>query len=232
MTAFGGNVQEFIMGGAAVNPEIEKWFQKIKLPYLVGYGMTEATPLLAYENHLKYVPGSCGKAVDTAVVRIDSPDPQNIPGEIQAKGDNICIGYYKNPEASAMAFTEDGYLKTGDLGVIDADGNIFIRGRSKNMILGPSGQNIYPEELEAFVNNQKYVVESVVVDRGGRRVALTYLDKATMEADKADLEDVKAKIKAGSNKNLPAYSQISIVEVMEEPFEKTPKMSIKRFLYS
>ena len=231
MDAFGGNVQEFIMGGAAVNPEVEKWFKKIKLPYLVGYGMTEATPLLAYEHYTKYVAGSCGKAVDTATVRIDSPDPINIVGEIQAKGDNITIGYFKNPEASANAFTDDGFLKTGDLGVMDKDGNIFIRGRIKNMILGPSGQNIYPEELEAFVNNQPYVIESVVVDREGKLVALTYLDKAAMEKDGAAIDAVTAAIKSGSNKNLPGYSQIAKVEVMEEPFEKTPKMSIKRFLY-
>lgn len=231
MEAFGGNVREFIMGGAAVNPEVEKWFQKIKLPYLVGYGMTEATPLLAYEDYTKYVAGSCGKAVDTAVVRIDSPDPQKIVGEIQAKGENICIGYFKNPEASAVAFTEDGYLKTGDLGIIDAQGNIFIRGRSKNMILGPSGQNIYPEELEAFVNNQPYVVESVVVSRNGKIVALVYLDQTSMEKDGVGAEQTADRIKIGTNKSLPGYSQISKVEVMENPFEKTPKMSIKRFLY-
>ena len=145
--AFGGNVQEFIMGGAALNPEVERLFKKIGFPYLVGYGMTEACPLLAYEHWTKYVAGSCGKAVDCAEVRIDSDDPQHVVGEIQARGENIMVGYFKNPEATANAFTEDGWLRTGDLGIIDAEGNIFIRGRSKNMILGPSGQNIYPEEL-------------------------------------------------------------------------------------
>lgn len=232
LTAFGGNVQEFILGGAAVNPEIEKWFHKIRFPYTVGYGMTEAAPLMAYEQYRDYAPGSCGKAIDIVDIRIDSSDPQNVPGEIQAKGDNICIGYYKNEEATAMSFTDDGYLRTGDLGIVDAKGNIFIRGRSKNMILGPSGQNIYPEELEAFVNNQPYVIESVVADRDGKLVALTYLDKVAMEADEADIEDVKLRIKTGANRSLPAYSRISSVEIMDEPFEKTPKMSIKRFLYT
>ncbi len=234
MQAFGGNIQEFIMGGAAVNPEVEKWFKKIKLPYLVGYGMTEAAPLLAYEHWTKYVAGSCGKAVDCADVRIDSDDPHHVVGEIQAKGDNICIGYYKNPEASANAFTEDGYLRTGDLGIIDEEGNIFIRGRSKNMILGPSGQNIYPEEIEAVVNNQSYVVESVVVDRGGKLVALVYLDQQAIAKallDPETVSEIPENIKVASNKSLPAYSQIYKVEVMAEPFEKTPKMSIKRFLY-
>ena len=232
--AFGGNVQEFIMGGAALNPEVEKWFKKIKLPYLVGYGMTEAAPLLAYEHWTKYVPGSCGKAVDCADVRIDSDDPHHTVGEIQAKGDNICIGYFKNPEASANAFTEDGYLRTGDLGIIDEEGNIFIRGRSKNMILGPSGQNIYPEEIEAVVNNQTYVVESVVVDRGGKLVALVYLDQQEIAKALLDTEtvsEIPENIKVGANRHLPAYSQLFKVEVMQEPFEKTPKMSIKRFLY-
>ena len=232
--AFGGNVQEFIMGGAALNPEVERLFKKIKFPYLVGYGMTEACPLLAYEHWTKYVAGSCGKAVDCADVRIDSDDPQHIVGEIQAKGDNITIGYFKNPEASANAFTEDGYLRTGDLGIMDADGNIFIRGRSKNMILGPSGQNIYPEEMEAVVNNEPFVLESLVVDRGGKLVALVYLDEQALAKALLDPEakaEVPDNIRIGANRKLPVYSQISKVEIMQEPFEKTPKMSIKRFMY-
>lgn len=232
--AFGGNIQEFIMGGAAVNPEIEKWFKKIKLPYVVGYGMTEATPLLAYEHNDKYVAGSCGKAVDCAQVRIDSEDPQHIVGEIQAKGANICIGYYKNPEATANAFTEDGFLKTGDLGIMDAEGNIFIRGRSKNMILGPSGQNIYPEEMEAVINNQDFVLESLVVERGGKLVALVYLDEQAIAKsllDKEAVAEIPENIRLSSNKGLPNYSQIAKVELMDKPFEKTPKMSIKRFMY-
>lgn len=233
--AFGGNVQQFIMGGAALNPEVEKWFRYIKLPYLVGYGMTEACPLLAYEHYSKYVPGSCGKAVDCAAVRIDSEDPQHVPGEIQAKGENICIGYFKNPEASANAFTEDGFLRTGDLGIMDEQGNIFIRGRSKNMILSSSGQNIYPEELEAIVNNQDFVMECVVVDRGGKLVALVLLDQQAIAKSLLDKEaqsDIPENIRKGANRQLPAYSQIAKVELVDKPFEKTPKMSIKRFLYT
>ena len=234
VSAFGGNCVEFIMGGAALNPEVERIFKKIKFPYLVGYGMTEACPLLAYEHWTKYVPGSCGKPVDVAEVRIDSEDPQNTVGEIQARGENITIGYYNNPEATANAFTEDGWLKTGDLGIMDADGNIFIRGRSKNMILGPSGQNIYPEEIEAVVNNQDYVVESVVVDRGGKLVALVYLDEQAIA--KALLDDeakdgIPENIRLASNRQLPVYSQLTKVEIQPVPFEKTPKMSIRRFLY-
>jgi len=234
LKAFGGNVQEFIMGGAALNPEVERIFKKIKFPYLVGYGMTEACPLLAYEHWTKYVAGSCGKAVDVAEVRIDSDDPQHVVGEIQARGENIMIGYYNNPEATANAFTEDGWLRTGDLGIIDAEGNIFIRGRSKNMILGPSGQNIYPEELEAVVNNQPFVMESVVVDRGGKLVALVFLDEQEIAKALLDPEakaDIPENIRLGANRQFPAYSQIASVEVMDKPFEKTPKMSIKRFLY-
>ena len=232
--AFGGNVQEFIMGGAALNPEVERLFKRIKFPYLVGYGMTEACPLLAYEHWTKYVAGSCGKAVDCAEVRIDSEDPQHVVGEIQARGENIMIGYYKNPEATANAFTDDGWLKTGDLGIIDADGNIFIRGRSKNMILGPSGQNIYPEEIEAVVNNQPYVLENVVVDRGGKLVALVFPDEQAIAKALLDNEakaDIPENIRLAANRQLPAYSHLYKVELVDKPFEKTPKMSIKRFLY-
>lgn len=231
---FGGNVQQFIMGGAALNPDVEKAFKKMRLPYTVGYGMTEAAPLLAYSWPWTYVPGSCGKKVDSADVRIDSEDPEHIAGEIQAKGANICSGYFNNPEASAGAFTEDGYLHTGDLGVMDKDGNIFIRGRSKNMILSANGQNIYPEEVEAVVNAQNFVAESVVVDRASKLVALVYLDtdaikKAGLDAE--EISDIPEQIRKASDKLLPAYSQIAKVEVVVEPFEKTPKMSIKRFLY-
>ena len=232
--AFGGNTREFIMGGAALNPEVEDCFRRIKLPYTVGYGMTEAAPLLAYEGHKNYAKGSCGKKVDCADVRIDSADPQNIVGEIQAKGINICSGYYKNEAATQAAFTADGYLRTGDLGVIDAQGNIFIRGRSKNMILSANGQNIYPEEIEALINTKPYAVESVVVDRSGKLVALIYLDNEAMEKAGLDAEaisDVPENIRLTVNKELPGYSQIAKVEVMGQPFEKTPKMSIKRFLY-
>lgn len=232
--AFGGNVRHFIMGGAALNPEVEKCFRRIKLPYMVGYGMTEASPLLAYEDWRKYVPGSCGKPVACAQVRIDSEDPQHIAGEILAKGTNICSGYFKNEEASANAFTEDGYLRTGDLGIMDKDGNLFIKGRSKTMILSANGQNIYPEEVEAIVNNQAYVAESVVVDRSSKLVALVYLDEAAIKQaglDEEAISDIPETTRTNSNRLLPSYSQITKVEIVTEPFEKTPKMSIKRFLY-
>ena len=234
LSALGGNLQMIIMGGAPLNPEVEKWFKRIGLPYTVGYGMTEAAPLLAYEACTSYVPGSCGRSVDCAIVRIDSDDPQHVVGEIQAKGDNVCIGYYKNPEATAAAFTEDGFLKTGDLGIIDAHGNIFIRGRSKSMILSANGQNIYPEEVEAVVNNQDYVVESVVVDRASKLVALVYLDAEAMKKaglDEETVADLHETIRINANKALPSYSQLQKVEVVDKPFEKTPKMSIKRFMY-
>ena len=234
LNAFGGNVQQFIMGGAPLNPEVERWLVRIKFPYLVGYGMTEANPLLAYEHYTQYVPGSCGKAVDCKTVRIDSEDQQHVVGEIQAKGDNICLGYYKNPEATAEAFTDDGFLKTGDLVIIDAEGNIFIRGRIKNLILSANGQNIYPEEVEAIVNNQPYVLENVVVDRGGKLVALVYLDQqeiAKALLSKEDAADIPNAIRLGANKTLPSYSKIATVELVDKPFEKTPKMSIKRYLY-
>lgn len=235
IAAFGGNVQQFIMGGAALNPEVEKAFRKMGLPYTVGYGMTEAAPLLAYSVPSKYVQGSCGKKVDSCDVRIDSDDPEHIVGEIQAKGLNICSGYFNNPEASANAFTDDGYLHTGDLGVMDKEGNITIRGRSKNMILSANGQNIYPEEVEAVINAQDYVAESVVVDRNSKLVGLVYLDDAAIKKvglDQETISDLPEVIRVASNKILPSYSQLTKVEIVLEPFVKTPKMSIKRFLYS
>ena len=234
MSAFGGNVRMIIMGGAALNPEVESWFRKFRLPYTVGYGMTECAPLLGYEHWTKFVPKSCGKCVERVEVRIDSEDPQHTAGEIQARGVNIMSGYYKNPEATQASFTGDGWLKTGDLGVIDAQGNIFIRGRSKNMILSSNGQNIYPEEVEAVVNNQPYVVESVVVDRGAKLVAFVYMDKDKMSADGLGQDAVKAvldRIVADVNRSMPSYSKLAKIEVVDQPFEKTPKMSIKRFLY-
>jgi len=232
--AFGGNVRVIIMGGAALNKTVEYWFRKIKLPFTVGYGMTEASPLLAYEDWYDFVPGSCGKVVDRCEVRVDSEDQARIPGEIQARGMNIMSGYYKNEPATEAAFTEDGWMNTGDLGVIDAKGNIFIRGRSKNMILSSNGQNIYPEEVEAVVNNEPYVVESVVVDRASKLVALVYLDAAKLRKDGYDgdaIQSMLVEMKNLVNKNLPSYSRLSKVERVEKPFEKTPKMSIRRFLY-
>ena len=231
LNAFGGNVREIVMGGAALNPDVEKWFKKFGLPFTVGYGMTEAAPLLAYECWREFAPKSCGKCVDSVEVRIDSDDPYNKVGEIQAKGYSIMSGYYKNEEVTKAAFTEDGWMRTGDLGLLDAKGNIFIKGRSKNMILSANGQNIYPEEIEAVVNNQPYVVESVVIDRGARLVALIYMDAEKAKSEGVDLEAYKATIMAEVNKSMPAYSKVNLVEYMDQPFEKTPKMSIKRFMY-
>ena len=231
LNAFGGNVREIVMGGAALNPDVEKWFKKFGIPFTVGYGMTEAAPLLAYECWREFAPKSCGKCVDSVEVRIDSDDPYNKVGEIQAKGYSIMSGYYKNEEATKAAFTEDGWMRTGDLGLLDAKGNIFIKGRSKNMILSANGQNIYPEEIEAVVNNQPYVVESVVIDRGARLVALIYMDAEKAKSEGVDLEAYKATIMAEVNKSMPAYSKVNLVEYMDQPFEKTPKMSIKRFMY-
>ena len=226
--AFGGAVQCFIMGGAALNPEAEQCFKKIRLPYTVGYGMTEACPLLGYEWWTNFVPGSCGKPVHE--VRIDSEDPHHVPGEIQARGRNLTIGYYKNPEATAAAFTQDGWFRTGDLGVMDEKGNIFIRGRIKSMILNSSGQNIYPEEVEAVLSNCPNVDECLVVDRDGKITALVYTELPA-DMDEATRATIPEQIREAANKSLPAYSKIAKVEMMNEPFEKTPKKTIKRFLY-
>ena len=231
LNAFGGNIREIVMGGAALNPDVEKWFMKFKLPFTVGYGMTEAAPLMAYEDWWEFVPKSCGKGVDSVEIRIDSEDPYTKVGEIQAKGISLMTGYYKNEEATKAAFTADGWMRTGDLGLIDKKGNIFIKGRSKNMILSANGQNIYPEEIEAVVNNQPYVVESVVVDRGARLVALIYMDSDKAKAEGVDLEEYKKVIMTEVNKSMPAYSKVNVIEYMTEPFAKTPKMSIKRFMY-
>ena len=231
LNAFGGNVREIVMGGAALNPEVESWFKKFKLPYTVGYGMTEAAPLMAYEDWYDFAVKSCGKPIDTIEVRIDSEDPYNKVGEIQARGMNVMSGYFKNEEATNAAFTEDGWMRTGDLGVIDKKGNIFIKGRSKNMILSANGQNIYPEEIEAVVNNQPYVIESVVINRGASLVALVFTDSDKMKAENIDTEIFKKSIMVEVNKSMPAYSKINTVEIMDKPFEKTPKMSIKRFMY-
>ena len=231
LNAFGGNVREIVMGGAALNPDVEKWFKRFKLPFTVGYGMTEAAPLLAYEDWWEFASKSCGKPVDSIEIRIDSDDPVKKVGEIQARGNSIMSGYFKNEEATAAAFTADGWMRTGDLGVVDALGNIYIKGRSKNMILSANGQNIYPEEIEAVINNQDYIIESVVVDRGASLVALVYVDGDKLTADGLNLDEQMTLMRTAVNAEMPAYSKISKVEVMDQPFEKTPKMSIKRFMY-
>lgn len=228
LKVFGGQVKCFIMGGAALNPEAEQCFKKMRLPYTVGYGMTEACPLLGYEWWTDFVPGSCGKPVHE--LRIDSEDPIHKAGEIQARGRNLTIGYYKNPEATEASFTDDGWFRTGDLGVLDEKNNIFIRGRIKSMILNSSGQNIYPEEVEAVLANCEYVDECLVVDREGKIVALVYSDLPENLDEEAKIA-IPIQIRDEANKSLPAYSKISKVEMLDTPFEKTPKMSIKRFLY-
>ena len=232
LDAFGGNIREIVLGGAALNPDVEKWFRKFKLPFTVGYGMTEAAPLMAYEDWWDFAPKSCGKPIDTIEIRIDSDNPYKTVGEIQARGMNIMSGYYKNEEVTAASFTEDGWMRTGDLGLLDKKGNVFIKGRSKNMILTPNGQNIYPEEFEAVINNQPYVVESVVVARGAALVGLVYFDAEKMEQDGINVGAYGKELMTQVNLQMPVYSKLSGVEKMDSPFEKTPKMSIKRFLYS
>ena len=228
LAAFGGQVRGFIMGGAALRPEVEDCFKQMGLPYTVGYGMTEACPLLGWEWCTEFVPGSCGKPVHE--LRINSEDPMNVPGEIQVRGANITTGYYKNPEANAAAFTDDGWFRTGDLGVLDKDNNIFIRGRIKSMILNSSGQNIYPEEVEAVLSGCAYVNESLVVERKGRLVALVY-PEIPDDVDVSRHQEIGEVIRTTANRLLPVYSKINEVVFVDEPFEKTPKMSIKRYLY-
>jgi long-chain acyl-CoA synthetase len=234
LDAFGGKIEHIIIGGAAINKEVEDCMKDIRLPYTVGYGMTECAPILAYEHWKKFAKQSCGKVVDRMELRIDSEDPEHVVGEIQARGANVMLGYYKNPEATAAAFTDDGWMRTGDLGLIDKKGNIFIKGRSKNMILSANGQNIYPEEIEDRLNNQPYVVESVVVERDRRIVALVYPDydrvsQASM--DENDLAKLMEENRIKLNLMLPLYSRIARIELRKNEFEKTPKRSIKRFLY-
>ena len=230
--AFGGKVRIYIMGGAALNPEAEDFFHRIGWHFTVGYGMTEAAPLLSYVKWDKFVLRSCGKAMDYMELRIDSSDPEHVPGEIQARGINLFTGYYKNEEATQSSFTEDGWFHTGDLGVIDREGNVFIRGRLKSMLLSSNGQNIYPEEIECVLNSMKYVMESLVVMREDKLVALIALDEEAVAKSGLPQEAVTKKIRKDVNLKLDKYSQIAEIEVMREPFEKTPKMSIKRFLYS
>lgn len=229
---FGGNLRHIMIGGAALNREVEMCMKQLGLPYLVGYGMTECAPLIAYEDWDKFVPTSCGKAVPRMEIRIASNDPQNIPGEIQTRGENVMSGYYKNEEATREAFTADGWLHTGDMGILDKDGNLFIKGRCKNMILGPSGQNIYPEEIEDKLNSLPIIVESLVVDRNGKLIALIYADPLqTRRHPKAVVQRLIRINIHHLNKLLPRYSLISGFELVDREFEKTPKRSIKRFMY-
>ena len=231
LSAFGGELKYLIIGGAALNREVEKCLKQIKFPYCVGYGMTECAPLLAYSVWTKFVQRSCGRVVDRMQLTIDSLDPTKQVGEILVKGDNMMLGYYKNPEATTAIFTSDGWMRTGDLGILDKEGNVFIRGRNKSMILGPSGQNIYPEEIEDKVNNMDYVVESVLVSRNDKLVALVYADTKAIEQAGKTVADEMELMRIHVNRLLPKFCQISAVEVVAEEFEKTPKRSIKRYLY-
>lgn len=234
VNVFGGNFQEIIIGGAAFNKEADEFFRKIGFPYTVGYGMTECGPIISYAPWDNTKLFSCGKPAPRMEVRIASADPGKIPGEIQVRGANVMLGYFKNEEATAESFTTDGWMRTGDMGIIDEDGYLFIKGRCKSMILGPSGQNIYPEEIESVINSMPYVIESLVVESGGKLLALVYpdMDRAGKEGlDKnAILKKMEENI-AAVNVDMPNYSKIAGVRVVPEEFEKTPKKSIKRYMY-
>ena len=231
--SFGGKFYEIIIGGSAFNREVETFFKKIGFPHTVGYGMTECGPIICYADWKNHKLGSCGKAVPRMEVKIDSPDETKITGEILVKGANVMMGYYKNEEATKAVFTEDGWLRTGDLGIKDKDGNVYIKGRSKNMILGASGQNIYPEEIEDLLNSMELVNESLVKEENGKLVALVYLDQDYLDTKNITLsqEEIKNQIKTQANQVLSAYEQLSAICLQEEEFEKTPKRSIKRYIY-
>lgn len=235
LKAFGDNIYEVIIGGAAFNQEIEQFIHGLNFPYTVGYGMTECAPILGYEDWKKFKPGSCGKVAPRMEMKVASPNPQTVPGELLVRGDNVMLGYYKNEEATAQTIDSKGWLHTGDLGIMDAEGNIFIKGRSKNMLLGPSGQNIYPEEIEDKLNNMPYVAESIVIQQKDTKlVALIHPDYDAATADGLDTAAIEKQMEANRvaiNAEIPAYSQIARYKIYEEEFEKTPKKSIKRFLY-
>lgn len=233
--AFGGNFYEIIIGGAAFNSEIEQFLKSVDFPYTVGYGMTECAPIICYEDWKKFKPGSSGKAAPRMEVKILSPDPENVVGEIICRGPNVMLGYYKNEKATAEVLDSEGWLHTGDLGVMDKEGNVTIKGRSKNMLLGPSGQNIYPEEIEEKLNGYPMVAECIVIQQGDDKLAaLIYPDFEEAEAagmDNNAIEKLMEENRVALNAELPPYSQIARVKIYPEEFEKTPKKSIKRFLY-
>ncbi|MDR0542491.1 MAG: AMP-binding protein [Dysgonamonadaceae bacterium] len=234
MKAFGGSFIQVVVGGAPLNSEVEDFLMKIRFPVSVGYGMTECAPLVSFSVYANYISHSVGKVLPSMQVRIDSVDPFRIAGEIQLKGQNVMVGYYKNEQVTRDTFTEDGWLKTGDLGTIDKDNNIYIRGRSKNMILSASGQNIYPEEIEAKLDNLSYVMECLVVERKNRLVALVYPDRdaaQTAGLSEDDLKKIMHQNKETLNGMVAAYEKISEIQMVDAEFEKTPKKSIKRYLY-
>lgn len=234
INAFGGNFTEVVVGGAAFNQEVEQFLRMIDFPYTVGYGMTECGPIICYEDWTRFKAGSCGKAVSGMEVKILSPDPEHVPGEIICRGPNVMLGYYKNEEATREVLDEEGWLHTGDLALMDAEGNVTIKGRSKNMLLGPNGQNIYPEEIEDKLNNMPYVAESIIVQQNEKLIGLVYPDSDDAFShglDNNDIERVMEENRVALNAELPAYSQIFKIRIYPEEFEKTPKKSIKRFLY-
>ena len=232
---FGGNFMEIVIGGAPLNHEVEAFFRKIKFPFTIGYGMTECGPLISYEPWNSFRQSSAGRLVDRMEVRIDSKDPYNEVGEILVKGANVMMGYYKNEEATADAIDSEGWMHTGDLGVIDADNFIYIRGRSKNMLLGPSGQNIYPEEMEAKLCNYPYVLECVITERDGKMIAFVFPDPERIEKEKPDekhLKEIMAENCKHVNRELPKFAQLSSIILVDKEFDKTPKRNIKRYLYT
>lgn len=234
MDVFGGNLQEMIIGGAGLNKDVESFLRRIRFPYTVGYGMTECGPLITYSPWDVQRPGSCGCLAPRMECRIDSPDPLTTPGVLWVRGQNVMKGYYKNPEATADVMDKDGWMNTGDICQTDPDGFLYIRGRDKNMILGPSGQNIYPEEIEQQLNNMPYVAESLVVSRQGKLVALVYPDMDAVSREGISEERLRAIMDENLGKlnaALPGYSQIAELKIHHEEFEKTPKRSIKRYLY-
>lgn len=233
--AFGGNLYQIIVGGAALNKEIEAFLKDINFPFTVGYGATECAPIICYSDWKTFVEGSCGRAVLHQQVRIDSADPDNVPGEILTKGPNVLLGYYKNNEDTNKTIDKDGWFHTGDLATIDSDGNVFIKGRSKNMILGSNGQNIYPEEVEDKLNSLPLVSECLVVQRGDKLVGLVYPDyeeAKTLGLNESDIRNIMEENRTQLNIVIPSYCKIAELEIREEEFEKTPKKSIKRYLYS
>ncbi|RGN50416.1 MULTISPECIES: long-chain fatty acid--CoA ligase [unclassified Bacteroides] len=234
--ALGGRFKEVIIGGAAMNPEVTEFFYKIKFPFTIGYGMTECAPLISYSPWNQFIPSSSGKVLDIMEVRIDSDDPYNTTGEIQVRGENVMAGYYKNEEATKEVFTEDGWLRTGDLGTIDAENNIYIRGRSKTMILSSSGQNIFPEEIEAKLNNMPFILESLIIERNKKLVALVYADYESLDSlglnNQENLKTIMDENLKNLNKAVAVYEKVSRIQLYPNEFEKTPKKSIKRYLYN
>ena len=233
--AFGGEFYEIIVGGAAFNQEVESFLKRINFPYTVGYGATECAPIICYAPWDDFVAGSCGRAALHMEVKIQSPDPQNVPGEILARGLNVMLGYYKNEEATSETIDKDGWYHTGDLGLMDEYGNVFIKGRSKNMLLGSNGQNIYPEEIEDKLNSMALVSESVVIQNGDKLIGLVYPDfdeAKSMNFGREDIENVMEQNRQELNEVLPAYSKLAAIRIHEEEFAKTPKKSIKRYLYT